>query len=611
PNPGPFTAVSSTLEYFGNVPMVNGVIFGKFDVEPRVYRMRFIGGTDSRTWILQLENLAAPGVPIPFWQIGTEQGFLNNPVSRNSIDLMPGERIDVLVDLKLLPVGATLVLKNLGPDGPYAGPFTPDIPSTVIPEIMRFTVVTLNAGIADVPSPTAAVNLRPVSGPIVALPAPTAPIRNVSLMEITDQYGRTMPTVDSRGFMEMGMAPTELIKLNDVEEWHIINTTVDAHPMHLHLVAFELINRQLIDPATFVPPVTDLVTRLFQQPSYTNATGSAPILPFAWEAGWKDTIDCPPGYVTRIKARFDIEGAYVWHCHILSHEEHDMMRPLVVRKPRFNADFDGDGRTDIAVFQPGTGNWEIRPSYNQTPYSLNYGTSGDLLVPGDYDGDGRSDLAVFRPSVGIWYIRNSATATQTIVPYGTIGDIPVPGDYDSDGKTDIAIWRPVDGFWHIINSATGTHSSLQWGTIGDVPVPGDYNSDGKTDNAVFRPSDGTWYILNSGGTPTIIAYGTIGDIPVPGDYDSDGKTDIAIWRPVDGFWHIINSATGTHSSVQWGTTGDVPVPGDYDNIGKTEKAVWRPSEGNWYILNHVNNTQHVVNLGTAADLPVKSGQPVQ
>jgi FtsP/CotA-like multicopper oxidase with cupredoxin domain len=613
PNPGPFTAKSSTLEYFGNVPMVNGVIYGTYDVEPRVYRMRFIGGTDSRTWILQLEDLAAPGVAIPFWQIGSEQGFLNNPVSRNAIDLMPGERIDVLVDLKLVTPGATLVLKNLGPDAPYAGPFDPPAPaSTLIPEIMRFNVVPLNPAIADVPSPTAAVNLRPVSGPIEDLPAPTAPVRNVSLMEITDKYGRTQPTVDSRGFMEMGMPPTELIRLNDVEEWHIINTTVDAHPMHLHLVAFQVLNRQLFDPVSFVPPVTDLVTMLFQQPSYTNAAASSPIAPFPWEAGWKDTIDCPPGYVTRVKARFDIEGAYVWHCHILSHEEHDMMRPMVVRKPRFNADFDGDGRTDIAVFRPGTGDWEIRPSYNQTPYTLNYGSTGDQLVPGDYDGDGRSDLAVFRPSVGIWYIRNSATATQTVTLYGTAGDIPVPGDYDGDGKTDIAVFRPSNGIWFITNSGTGAQTTINYGTAGDIPVTGDYDGDGKTDIAVFRPSMGVWFITNSDtGTETLRTYGIATDTPVPADYDHDGKTDIAVWRSTDGVWYIINSATGSQSTIQYGTTGDIPVPGDYDSIGRTEVAVWRPAEGNWYIRNADNNTNRIVKLGTSADQPITSGQPLQ
>jgi len=613
PNPGPFTATSGTLEYFGNIPMVNGVIYGKYDVERRVYRMRFIGGTDSRTWILQLEDRAAPGVPIPFWQIGTEQGMLNNPVSRNNIDLMPGERIDVLVDLKNIPaLSTTLVLKNLGPDTPYGGPFVQDPPSTVIPEIMEFNLVALNAGIADVPSPTAAVNLRPISGPIAPLTlSPGTPVRNVSLIETVDQYGRTMPTVDNRGFMTMGMAPTEIIKLNDVEQWDIINTTVDAHPMHLHLVAFQLINRQLIDPATFVPPVSDVMNQIYKQPTYTNASLSTPVVPQLWETGWKDTIDCPPGYVTRIKARFDIEGAYVWHCHILSHEEHDMMRPMVVHKPRFNADFDGDGRTDITFWDPATGDWKINASYALVPYMVNYGIAGDKPVSGDYDGDGKNDIAVFRPSNGTWFVRNT-DGTQSAVPYGTNGDTPVPGDYDGDGKVDRAVWRPSDFNWYILNSAGG-QNVVNYGTTNDIPVPGDYDGDGKTDIAVWRSSNGNWYVINSA-TPTqsVINYGTVGDIPVPGDYDGDGKTDTAVWRSSDFNWYILASATGTQTVVNYGTTGDIPVPGDYSNIGRTDIAVWRPSDGNLYIIDTATGTQRVVaGGGLATDQPVKSGQPIQ
>jgi spore coat protein A len=321
----PFPAASTSLEYFGNMPVVNGVTYGKFDVEPRRYRMRFIGGTDSRTWIMQLVDRTTLAV-IPFWQIGTEQGFLNNPVQRTSMALMPGERLDVLVDFTGITPGSKIVMQNLGPDTPYAGPFNPVIPSVDIPEIMEFNVVGL-VGVDNILPPSAATSLRAPIVPLVK--TPTTPIRNVSLVEKTDQFGRILPTIDGRGFMPMGVPATELVRQNDTEEWDIINTTVDAHPMHLHLVAFQLINRQQYDPATYVPVVTDTVNQIFTQPSYTPL--GPVVLPTADEAGWKDTIDCPPGYVTRVRAKFDIASdLYVWHCHILSHEEHDMMRPLVV-----------------------------------------------------------------------------------------------------------------------------------------------------------------------------------------------------------------------------------------------------------------------------------------
>ncbi len=324
----PFPAASTTLEYFGNMPVVNGVTYGSYSVEPRIYRMRFIGGTDSRTWIMKLVTRDIAATVIPFWQIGSEQGLLSNPVLRNDIDLMPGERVDVLVDLTGIAPGTRIVMKNIGPDAPYAGP---DMlldplyqPSIDIPEIMEFLVTGLT-GTDLITRPSASTILRAPIPPLV--PTPGTAVRNVSLVEITDELGRTMPTIDSRGFFPGVLPITEAVRLNDTEEWNIINTTVDAHPMHLHLVAFQVVGRQAI--STFISAVTDTVNGIYTQPQYT---GTGPVIPpAAWESGWKDTVDCPPGFVTTIRAKFDIAGdKYVWHCHILSHEEHDMMRPMSV-----------------------------------------------------------------------------------------------------------------------------------------------------------------------------------------------------------------------------------------------------------------------------------------
>jgi spore coat protein A len=338
---------SATLEYFGNIPVVNGVVYGSYSVEPRVYRMRFIGGTDSRTWVMKLTYTDAAGIvqSVPFWQIGTEQGLLNNPLQRNVIDLMPGERVDVLVDFKGIPAGTRVMMQNLGGDAPWPGYFDYlaglVVPSVDIPNIMAFNVGTLTAPDTITP-PSASTNLRPLLNPVPpngalppVTPAPTP--RVVSLMEITDVYGRTMPTIDSRGFKPAGVPVTEIIKLNDTEQWDIVNTTVDAHPMHLHQVAFKVINRQLIDPKGFVPPTDNILTQVFTPPTYTVAKGSLPIVTDPWDDGWKDTVATPPGYVTRVWAKFDIPGEYVWHCHILSHEEHDMMRNFIVTNAAFSA----------------------------------------------------------------------------------------------------------------------------------------------------------------------------------------------------------------------------------------------------------------------------------
>ena len=268
-------------------------------------------------------------------------------------------------------------------------------------------------------------------------------------------------------------------------------------------------------------------------------------------------------------------------------------------------DYDGDGKTDFAVWRPGEGNWYIIDSSTGANRVQQWGQAGDIPVPGDYDGDGKTDFAVWRPGEGNWYIIDSSTGANRVQQWGQAGDIPVPGDYDGDGKTDFAVWRPGEGNWYIIDSSTGANRVQQWGQAGDIPVPGDYDGDGKTDFAVWRPGEGNWYIIDSStGATRVRQWGQAGDIPVPGDYDGDGKTDFAVWRPGEGNWYIIDSSTGATRVQQWGQPGDIPVPGDYDGDGKTDFAVWRPGEGNWYIIDSSTGATRVQQWGQAGDIPV-------
>lgn len=277
-----------------------------------------------------------------------------------------------------------------------------------------------------------------------------------------------------------------------------------------------------------------------------------------------------------------------------------------------NGDFDGDGKADIAVWQPGDGGWIINPSSGINPYTVGYGAIGDKLVAGDYDADGKCDVAVWRPSIGTWFITNSNAGSQTVTTYGISTDIPVPGDYDGDGKTDIAVWRPASGIWFITNSNGGTQTIKIYGISTDTAVPGDYDGDGKTDVAIWRPSTGTWFISNSSnGSQTIRAYGESSDTPVPADYDGDGRIDIAVWRPASGIWFIRNSNDGSQTIKAYGASDDIPVPGDYDGDGKIDIAVWRPSNAVWYIVNSASGSQSLLEWGESTDQPVKTGQPVQ
>jgi len=278
---------------------------------------------------------------------------------------------------------------------------------------------------------------------------------------------------------------------------------------------------------------------------------------------------------------------------------------------RISADFDGDGKTDTAVWRATEGKWYIIDSSTGSQRGVSWGASSDVPVPGDYDGDGKTDIAVWRPTDGKWYITDSSTGSQRGISWGASSDTPVPGDYDGDGKTDTAVWRPSEGKWYIIDSSTGSQRGISWGASSDIPVPGDYDGDGKTDTAVWRPSEGKWYIIDSStGSQRGISWGASSDVPVLGDYDGDGKTDTAVWRPSEGKWYIIDSSTGSQRGVSWGAGGDIPVPGDYDGDGKTDTAVWRPTDGKWYIIDSSTGSQRGIQWGSAADQPIREDQPI-
>ena len=266
-----------------------------------------------------------------------------------------------------------------------------------------------------------------------------------------------------------------------------------------------------------------------------------------------------------------------------------------------NADFDGDGKSDISVFRPDSGTWYVLSSLSSTFSSFPFGVSSDIIAPGDFDGDGKTDYAVFRPASGIWHMSTKA-GFYSARQFGTDGDIPVPADFNGDGKTDLAVFRPSNGTWYIANSdSLRTFTFIQFGQTGDKPVQGDYDGDGRVDIAVFRPSNGVWYVLrSSNGAITGDAFGITSDQPAQGDYDGDGKFDFAVYR--GGIWYLLQT-TGGFTGFQFGTAGDVPSTGDFDGDSKADAAVFRPENGFWYLQGSQTGFS-AAGFGLTGDRPV-------
>jgi spore coat protein A, manganese oxidase len=300
-------------EYFGDTMLVNGKVWPFLEIEPRMYRFRILNGCNAR--ILNLDIGGAS-----FWQIGAEGGMFDIPVPVKELVLAPAERADVLVDFTKF-AGQTLVVKNHKPSRPVT------TPAPNLEHVMQLRVGTTvsHSGPTSIPSTLLGGRRADLSDPVAT--------RYITLNEIDIDDPTWFLNLNGVHFDEGPV--TETPKVGTVEDWVYVNLTGDTHPMHTHLVTFQVIGRTPFD----VEAYEEAHERPNGVPGGIDPTpyATGPMLPPApEERGFKDTVKANPGYFTTIRAKFDLPQnvaapqKYVYHCHIVEHEDNDMMRPFMV-----------------------------------------------------------------------------------------------------------------------------------------------------------------------------------------------------------------------------------------------------------------------------------------
>lgn len=291
PNP------SVTPFFLGDTILVNGKIWPYLEVEPRKYRFRLLNASNTRAYQFYLDS------GHPFYQIGSDGGLMQKTVKLNKIVLEPAERVDFIIDFSKLK-GETVTLKNdLGPNAN---------PDDQTDDIMQFKVTKKLSQKDTSRLPRYLTTIPSLKQNKIAT------IRNLKLVGATDEYGRPLLLLDHKKWMD---PTTEKPRLGTTEIWSLMNITGFTHPIHIHLVSFQILDRQPFD------------LNLYNENGQIRYTGPA-TAPAPNERGWKDTVAAPSAQITRVIARFaPYTGNYVWHCHILEHEDYDMMRPFTVIEP--------------------------------------------------------------------------------------------------------------------------------------------------------------------------------------------------------------------------------------------------------------------------------------
>ncbi len=317
--------------FLGNTILVNGKAWPNLNVKQGQYRFRILDGSNSRFYHFSFSN------NMPFTLIGTDGGSVKKPVQLTSMLLAPAERADILVDFSNIPSGQKIVLEN------FAGALVEnDAQTTGL--IMQFTIIG-EKGFSPKQLPT---DLNPtLEGTFPTLQTPVKQ-RILTMVDVPGPNGPAAMLLDGQ---KWDATISETPSLGSTEDWLLVNPTIDAHPIHIHLVQFQVVQHQMFNITSYMAEWT----RLNGSPPLNKSTVNVPSLdpyliglstsPESTEQAWKDTITVNGGEVVTIRLRwtqqngtpfpFDATSApgYVWHCHLLEHEDNEMMRPYSVRAP--------------------------------------------------------------------------------------------------------------------------------------------------------------------------------------------------------------------------------------------------------------------------------------
>jgi len=346
------TPPSALAEFFGDHMLVNGIIWPKYNVEQRQYRVRFLNGCDSRFMRLRLKVIdggadsavaidPSQGHAVPFYIIGSDQSLREAAIQAEQVDFAPGERLDLIIDFKDVPAGSRVIVENLLGDAPFGGSLPK--PGDLFPDRRTNRVMAFDV---TVPFDATRMDTNIYDGYLLGGGVGVGPevrTRKLALFEGNDEFGRLQPLLGTaepvydvegnsiQGTIAWHQPVTENPDLGDTEIWELYNATGDAHPIHVHLVHFEIMDRQKYKADVIEQPVLQhngtygVGYRLENIKKLGQPSGPKP-----QEQTRRDMVTALPGEVTRIRMTFDKPGRYVWHCHILSHEDHEMMRPFHV-----------------------------------------------------------------------------------------------------------------------------------------------------------------------------------------------------------------------------------------------------------------------------------------